>query len=173
MEEKTICEKIKEQVEEEINCISEQCVSRENIEYLGQLVDIHKDLANEDYWLEKEDFMRYGNYGRDSYRGYDDSYGRGRRRDSRGRYMGNGNSSYGRRYRGHDMIDEMSDNYGTYMEGKEESRRGNYGAKEDSMKSLEYMLQSVEDFMMMLNQDADSQEEVEMIRETARKISEM
>lgn len=107
-------------------------------------------------------------------RGYGDypsmNYGT-RRRDSRSRYMEGGN--YGKRYRGYDMIDDMSDKYARYEEGKEQYMRGNYGAKEDTMKSLEYMLQSVEDFMCMLEEDAQSQEEVEMIKQTARRIAEM
>lgn len=154
--------KVCEQIEEQIELITNDGVSENNVCYLGQLVDIHKDLANEEYWETKEDNMRYGTYSRDSYRGMDDSYGR-RRRDSRGRYMG----------RGDEMIDEMHEHYGNYHEGKREYNRGNYGAKEDTMKSLEYMLQSVEDFMMMLAEDANSQEEVDMIRHTAKRISEM
>lgn len=172
MEEKEMMENVKSTVNNIIaNCISNDEMTMDDIEKLGELIDINKDLANIEYWKFKEENvdMYYGNYGRDEY----GNYGARRRRDSRGRYMESGRGSYGRRYRGHDMIDDVSDNYGTYMEGKEESRRGNYGAKEDSMKSLEYMLQSVEDFMMMLSEEADSQEEVEMIKRTARKISDM
>lgn len=177
-EKKTVTEEIKCQIEDEICNISEERVQRDNVDYLGKLVDIHKDLANEEYWLKKEEFMMYRGYGRNYYGDYDreeyGNYGRGRRRDSRGRYMESRYSEgRGRRYRGHDMIDEMADHYGNYSEGKEEYSRGNYGAKEDTMKSLEYMLQSVEDFMMMLQEDASSQEEVDMIKHTARKISEM
>lgn len=101
-----------------------------------------------------------------------------RRRDSMGRYMGD----YGRRgvpgsgrgrYRGYDYIDDMNEQYGNYSEGKEAYRRGNYGAGEDSMKSLDYMLKSVHQFMKMLKEDADNQEEVELIQEYARKISDL
>lgn len=161
-------EEIREKTEDIISKILEEGVNQDNIDMLGKVIDIHKDVENEEYWKIKEDFMMY----RD--RGYDDypsvKYG-ARRRDGRGRYMESGN--YGRRYRGHDMIDDMSDNYGRYEEGKEQYVRGNYGAKEDTMKSLEYMLQSVEDFMCMLADDAQSQEEVEMIKRTARKIADM
>lgn len=110
----------------------------------------------------------YGNYG---------EYG-ARMRDSRGRYAGD----YGRRgvpgsgrgrYRGYDYIDDMNEQYGNYSESKDSYRRGNYGAGEDSMKSLDYMLKSVQQFMKMLKEDADNQEEVEMIQEYARKIGAM
>ena len=41
------------------------------------------------------------------------------------------------------------------------------------MKSLEYMLESVTAFIEMLQHDAGSQEEVDMIKHYTRKISEM
>lgn len=109
--------------------------------------------------------------------GYNGNYG-ARRRDSRGRYMG----EYGRRgvagtgrggYNGYDYLDDMNEHYSNYNEGKEAYRRGNYGAGEDSMKSLDYMLKSVCQFMKMLKEDADSQEEMELIQEYARKIGEL
>jgi len=110
------------------------------------------------------------------YNGYGNEYG-ARRRDSMGRYM-----DYGRRgvpgsgrgrYRGHYYIDDMDEQYGNYSESKESYRRGNYGAGEDSIKSLDYMLKSVHQFMKMLKDDADNQEEVELIQEYARKISDL
>ena len=111
--------------------------------------------------------MRYNGYG---------EYG-ARMRDSRGRYMDYGRrgvAGTGRgRYRGYDYIDDMTEHYGNYNEGKEAYRRGNYGAGEDSMKSLEYMLKSVHQFMRMLKEDADNQEEVELIQDYARRIGEM
>lgn len=171
-------EKLKEQVESQIQAVVEQGIEPSNVEYVYRLMDIHKDLANEEYWEKKEEEMmyrdggygNYGNYGRES-------YGR-RRRDSRGRFKegnsgGSGGGSYGRRYRGDDMIDDMYNGYHDYSEGREEYGRGNYGAKEDTMKSLEYMLQSVVEFVQMLKQDASSQEEVELIKEYTRHISEM
>ena len=115
--------------------------------------------------------MMYGNYGR-----YDDmSYSGGRRRDSRGRYMEGG--SYGRRgvpgsgrgrYRGEEMMDEMAYHYGNYNEGREQ-----YGADEETMKSFKYMLKSFKDYYKHLKQEASSQQEVQMLEDVAREISEM
>ena len=136
-------------------------ITGNTLEAIGDLVDIYKDIANVEYWCEKEESEMYGRYGRDSYGEYGrgsygrDSYGR-RERDSRGRY------------RGHDYMDEMYDYYGRYMEG-----RSRYGADEDTRKSLEYMLRSMEDFARMLKEDASSEEEVQMIRQTAQRIAQM
>lgn len=172
-------DKVKEQVEEKINNIMTQGIKPENIDNLYKLVDIHKDLANEEYWKIKEGGnemrYRYGNYtneyGRESYG--EDMYSGGRIRDSRGRYMERGGSGRRGNYRGHDMLDNMYENYGEYSESREEYKRGNYGAKGDTMKSLEYMLESVVDFMEMLKEDASSKEEVDLIKKYSKKISEM
>ena len=165
-------EKVNEQVVEKINSILKDGVKQTNVDYLYKLVDIHKDLANEEYWdkMKEEDTMRYRGYSDENYN-EGGSYGR-RRRDSRGRYMEGG---YGRRgdYRGHEMIDEMQEHYGNYSEGKESYERGNYGAKQDTIKSLEYMLESVVDFIEMLKKDATSQEEVQLIKEYTKQISQM
>jgi len=41
------------------------------------------------------------------------------------------------------------------------------------MKSLEYMLESAVDFFEMLKQDANTQEEINMVRKYAQKIAQM
>lgn len=137
-------------------------ITGNTLEAIGDLTDIYKDIENVEYWCEKEESEMYGRYDRDSYDGYGrydrrgrDSYGR-RERDSRGRY------------RGHDYMDEMYNEYGRYMESRER-----YGANEDTRKSLEYMLRSMEDFARMLKEDAGSEQEVQMIRDTAQRIAQM
>lgn len=165
-------QKLKEEIKKTIDGIVEEGIQSENLDALYKLVDIHKDIANEEYWETKKGVMEmrynYGreNYGRDNY----GTYGR-RMRDSRGRYMDYG--TMGRRYRGEDMMDEMHEHYRNYSDGRESMNMGNYGAKENTMKSLEYMLQSVVDFIEMLKKDANSPEEIELIREYSRHISEM
>lgn len=161
-------DKIKELLEE-----NQGKVDINNLEALGELIDIHKDIANEEYWCMKEEDTMYGNYGNYS------NYGR-RGRDSYGTYGRDSYNDYGRRsrdsrgrYRGHDYIDDMYENYGRYEEGRQEYNRGNYGAKEDTLKGLEYMLESMVDFAEMLKHDANSQEEMEMVQKYFRKISEM
>lgn len=154
--EKDLKEKVCEQIEEQVRQIVEEGVQANNVEMLGELVDIKKDLANMDYWKIKEGAMkmRYRNYGRDDYGA--------RGRDSRGRYTRGGRGNY----RGEEMLEEMMENYGTYMDGS------NYGGPETD-KAFEYMLQSAEDFMMHLFEESDSPEKEEKIRRTAKRISEM
>lgn len=181
-QEKDWCELINSKVEEQIKSINEVGIEPSNIQYLSELVDIHKDLANEKYWKEKIDMYRnsgnygnygeYGNYNEGSYNEYNEgSYGRrGVPGSGRGRYR---ESSYGRRgvdakYRGEEMMDNMYQGYREYSEG-----RDNYGADQATLQSLDKMLQSTKDFMKMLKKEAKSQEEIEMIKETAREISEM
>jgi hypothetical protein len=158
MEDKVI-KKTNEYIE---NIVNEESNSN-NLEYLGKLVDIQKDI----YKIKcmKEEEKMYGNYsGRRPGHGSYGEYG------NYGEYSGYNN--YGRRgydlkYRGHDKINEMDNEYGRYMESRE------YGAGEDTKRSLHYMLKSMEDFARMLKEEAQSQEEVEMIRQTAQRIAQM
>lgn len=49
-------EEVIEKVEGKINeIVSTQGVKKDNVDYLYKLVDIHKDLKNEDYWKKKEE----------------------------------------------------------------------------------------------------------------------
>ena len=172
-EEKNVLDKVTEEVDKSIKRIMEQGVQTNNIDFLYKMIDVKKDIAE----IEKEEQeMMYGNYGNyDNYGEYDRSYGGGRRRDSRGRYMESG--SYGRRgvpgsgrgrYRGEEMMDEMAYHYGNYNEGREQ-----YGADEETMKSFKYMLKSFKDYYKHLKDEASSQQEVKMLEDVAREISEM
>ena len=174
-EEKNIIEKVKKETETVIEQILNQGIQENNLDVLYKLVDIHKDIANEEYWQKKKEetdmrYRAYGNdgYGRNSYG--EDSYGRrGVKGTGRGRYRGGRGSG---RY-GEEMMDDMYQNYEAYSEGREQYGRGNYSAKEDTMMSLEYMLESMVDFVEMLKQDASSQEEVNLIKKYTKQISEM
>ena len=171
--ETSVIDKVTEEVDKSIKRIMEQGVQTNNIDFLYKMIDVKKDIAE----IEKEEQeMMYGNYGNyDNYGEYDRSYGGGRRRDSRGRYMEGG--SYGRRgvkgtgrgrYRGEEMMDEMAYHYGNYNEGREQ-----YGADAETMKSFKYMLKAFKDYYKHLKQEASSQQEVQMLEDVAREISEM
>lgn len=171
---KIIHNDLKKATEEKIKSLLEENegeISMNNLEALGDLIDIHKDIANEEYWCIKEESEMYGNYGnyndgRGGYGNYGeygnygrygrDSYGRdqyGRReRDSRGRY------------KGHDYIDNMYSDYGRYEES-----RGRYGASEETDKAFHYMNKSLEDFIRYLFEDADNEQQKQMIRETLQR----
>lgn len=163
-----VLDKLKEETDKSMKRVLEQGVQTNNVDFLYKMIDIKKDIAE----IEKEEQeMMYSNYGR-----YDDmSYSGGRRRDSRGRYMEGG--SYGRRgvpgtgrgrYRGEEMMDEMAYHYGNYNDGREQ-----YGADQETMKSFQYMLKSFKDYYKHLKQEASSQQEVQMLEDVAREISEM
>ena len=174
VEEQNTMQSLKELVETELKDILNIGIQEDNIDNLGKLVDIHKDIENEEYWSKKKevydmryyDENRYGDdrYG-DNYR-MDRSYGRRGRpmnapRDSRGRYRGP-----------EEKMHEMMEHYGDYTVASDAANRGNYGAEEDSMKSLDSMLRCVVIFMDMLEENADSQEEAQMIKKYRKKISE-
>ena len=113
-------------------------------------LDIVYKLSKIKHLTKEDKNMNYGNYGNYSGRrpGYD-TYGR----DSYGEY---GRESYGRRgydmkYRGDDSLDRMAGEYGRYMESRER-----YGAGEETDKSFHYMVKALEDFIMVLKEEAES-----------------
>jgi hypothetical protein len=57
--EKEVCKKITEQATERINEILEQGINAENVEMLGELVDIQKDLEKIEYYKKKEEVLDY------------------------------------------------------------------------------------------------------------------
>lgn len=140
-------ERIIECTENKIKEVLDSDINSNNIEYLYKLSKI-RHMAKEDECMRYND---YNDYGR-RYNDYND-YGR------RGRDM---------KYRGYGHLDRMYDDYGRYEAGRER-----YGHNEDTKRSLKYMLESMEDFARMLREDAQSQEEVEMIRQTAQRIAQM
>lgn len=152
-------EKLIEQINEKLSTIVEEGINVNNLEALGKLIDIHKDLANEEYWKVKKEVLNM------RYRGYDEydegDYGR-RTRDSRGRYMERSRGNY----RGEDMIEEMREHYGNYMES------GRYNGREKE-KAFDYMLKSAEDFFCYLMEEVENPEQMEKIKRTARRISEI
>lgn len=166
---KTIYKDLKNATEDKIKDLLEEGegqITGSNLEYLGELIDIHKDITNEEYWCYKmeEGESMYGNYGRGSYgnnygrggnygEGYGESYNEGYGARGRGRY------SRGR-YRGHDYLDEMYEDYGRYMEGRER-----YGASQETDKSYHYMVKALEDFIKVLEEEADTQEQRQMLQE--------
>lgn len=170
---------LKEKIQEKIKAITEEGLDNIDIDLLGKMVDIHKDIDEEQYHCEKiklkkeANDMRYGNYGEYG------EYGR-RRRDSRGRYMeGNyneGGYSRGRGNYGHYMpypevyMDRMMDGMEGYMEGREEYNRGNYNGKDQSVESLEKMLEGTHAFLGDILKDPEQKETHEVIKHYIREF---
>ena len=142
--------KLNKELEKQIDNIAKEGIQMNNIEMLDMLVDIHKDIANEEYWDRKEKNMygTYGNYGRDYNR---DNYGM-RARDSRGRY------------RGEEHLDRIYNEYGKYMEDK-----NRYGASGETDASYHYMVKALEDFIQVLYQEADTPQQKQMLNEALQK----
>lgn len=164
IEEKTY-DKVSEQVDEKIKKLAEQGVQQTNVDYLGKLIDIKKDIKE----MEEQDMMYRGNY-RGEYGNYD-NYSGGRSRDSMGRYTESGN--YGRRgydnkYRGHEIMDDMYRGYQEYQDGKEM-----YGADTKTLESFKYMVKSFKDYYKHLKQNASSQEEVRILDEAIDEMARM
>lgn len=150
-------EKLEKKTEESINKILEEGLNTNNLDHLYKLAKINH-IAKEE-----ENMNNYGNYG-GRRAGYD-SYGR----DSYGEY-GNygeyGRGSYGRRgvdsrYRGDDSLDRMAGEYGRYQES-----RNRYGAgSEESDKSFHYMVKALEDFIMVLHEEAETEPQKQQLRQ--------
>jgi len=145
-------EKVIEKVEEKIKNLIEQDITPESLDWLYKLSKI-KHLAKED----KEMYGNYGNY-----------YGRRPGYDSYGEYGRNyygenyGRRGYDMKYRGAEEMDRMAGEYGRYMES-----RGRYGAgSEETDKSFHYMVKALEDFIMVLKEEAETPQQNQQLMQS-------
>ena len=146
-------EKIIQRTKEFIEKVGEQGLDTVDMDYLSKVVDIFKDS--------KEVECMNNNYGRyDAYGEY-------------GRYDAYGRRGVDARYRGEEYMEGMRGSYRNYEEARNEYNRGNYGAKEDGLKELEYMLHALVKFAKTIKEEATSPEEQEIVRKHFMKISEM
>ena len=148
-------DKILEKVDKKIEEILSQDINVNNIDHLYKLSKI-KHIAKED----KDMNYGYGNYG-GRRAGYD-AYGRGYGNygENYGEY---GRGNYGvrgrdMRYRGEEELDRMAGEYGRYMEN-----RSRYGAGEETDKSFHYMVKALEDFIMVLKEEAESPQQKQQL----------
>lgn len=141
-------EKILKITGEYIEQVADNGLEDVDIDYLSQIVDIHKDMKE----VECMNYGRYGNYG--NYNEY-------------------GRRGVDTKYRGENYMDSMRGSYRTYEEARNEYNAGNYGAKEDGLRELEYMMHSAMKFIKMIKEEATSPEEQEIVRKHIMKISEM
>ena len=139
-------DKLMDKTCELIDQILDEGINTNNLDPLYKLTKINH-IAKEDKDMNYGNYYgdRYSNYGRGDYRGYDD-YGR-RERDSRGRY------------RGHEHLDRMYDHYGRYMGNRER-----YGAGDtETDKSFHYMVEALEDFIMVLKEEAETPQQKQQL----------
>ena len=158
-------EKLEKKTEESIKKILDEGITTNNLDHLYKLTKINH-IAKEE-----ENMNNYGNYGarRPGY----DSYGRGNYGEygnyGEGSYGEYGRGSYGRRgrdmrYRGDDEMDRMMGEYGRYMENRER-----YGAGEETDKSFHYMVKALEDFIMVLKEEAETPQQKQMLNESLQR----
>ena len=168
-------DKVKKAIDKEIESIACSEINQQNVDTLGKLIDMKKDIADSEYYDTVREAMEMRYYDDD------DMYG-ARRRDSRGRYMEGRDGMRGSMPRrggyGHHMpmeyFDRMMDGYEDYTEGMERYHRsGNYGDHDTGMESLEYMLDGIVGFVEHLQNNMETPEEVELIKKYVKKIKDM
>lgn len=130
---------------EYIEEVGQSNLDNTDIDYLFKVVDIYKDLKE----VENMNYGRYEEYNEYGRRGVDS------------------------RYRASKYMDGMRGSYEAYEEARNEYNRGNYGAKEDGIEELEYMLHAAMKFIKTIKEQATSPEEQEVVRRHIMKISEM
>lgn len=148
-------EKLKMKTEESIKKILDEGLNSNNLDHLYKLTKINH-IAKEDENM----YGEYGNYGarRPGYDAYGrDGYGRGN-------YGTYGARGYDRRYRGDDELNRMHDEYGRYQESRQR-----YGAGEETDKSYHYMVKALEDFIRVLYEEADNEQQKQKLRETLQR----
>jgi len=146
-------DKVLEKLEAFLTTVGEEGLEVADIDYLYKVVDIYKDMKEVECM---NNYGRYDAYG--EYNNYGNSYGR-RGVDSR--------------YRGEDYMESMRGSYRNYEDARNEYNRGNYGAKEDGLKELEYTMHAAMKFIKMVKEEATSPEEQEIVRKHIMKISDM
>ena len=157
---KNIIDKICEETDKFMEEVLQDKLTYDNLDAIYKLVDIHKDLKNEEYWERKLEYMNYGNYS-----GYNGNYG------TYGRPGYNSYGEYGRRgvdskYRGYGHLDRMYDEYGRYQESRER-----YGAGQEANKSFHYMLEALQDYIKVISEEAETPQQKQMLMDTIQKIT--
>jgi len=157
--------KLMEETEKSLKELLDEGITTNNLDYVYKLTKI-KHMNKEDMNMNYGNYGNYGNYngrgpGHGSYG--DGSYG------EYGRYGNEYGNEYGRRgydakYRGHEHLDRMYGEYGRYMEN-----RNRYGAGQESDKSFHYMIKSLEDFIKVLYEEANSEQQKNELRETLQR----
>ncbi len=162
--------KLMEQIKKELVEIEEKGINASNLELIGKLADIYKDLGE----IEKMDkggqeMLEYGRYREGGYGAYRDGGYNARGGGGGGYREGGYNDGYGRRYsRMRDHMDRMMDGVDQYEYGKERYMHG--GDDGRVMEGLEKIMYAVCMFVESAMDFADSPQEKELIRKHIQKI---
>lgn len=134
-------QKLEETTKKSIEKILNEGLTTNNLDYLYKLAKINH-IAKED----KDMYSDYGRYGRTPGHGSYGEYGR---------------RGYDMKYRGDESLDRMVGEYGRYQESK-----SRYGASEETDKSFHYMVKALEDFIMVLKEEADTPEQKQQLMQS-------
>lgn len=174
--------KLAQDIKKEIKQIEETGLNAGNLDAVGKMVDIYKDIKEINEMEGNE--MRDYRYGREDYTYNEGRGGYGARmRDSRGRYMegdyneGRG-SNYGRGGNFINMDPRMWDRLERIMEGAEmyEYGRDRYrggGSEERMIDGIEKLMYAVCTFVESMMDFAETPQEKEIIRKHVQKMAKM
>lgn len=156
-------EKIIEKAEEAIKPLLEEGINVNNVEFIYKVAKI-KHMAKEG----KEMNYAYGNNGYGNYGANYGAYGNYGRSPGFNSYGNNYGESYGRRgydmkYRGEENLDRLAGDYGRYMQSR------SYGDGEEKDKSFYYMIKSLEGFIKTIDEEAESPQHKQMLKEVLQK----
>lgn len=178
--------KIKLDIKKELKQIEESGLNASNIEAVGKMVDIFKDILEieemEGSEMRDYKYMESGDYGRTDYAYNEGRGGYGARaRDSRGRYMeGNrgGYNDYGRGGnfinmdpRMWDRLERIMDGADMYSYGRERYRGGD--SEERMYDGLEKLMYALCTFVESTMDFAETPQEKEIIRKHIQKMAKM
>lgn len=152
-------DKVIEKVNEKIQHILDDDINTNNLDHLYKLSKIK-------YYTEEGKNMNnygYGNYnGRGSSRGAYGEYNRGYNEYGRDEY---GRRGYDMKYRGHDYIDRIGNEYSRYMESRER-----YGAgDQESDKAFHFMTKALGEYIEFLHEEAQTPQQHQMLNETIQR----
>lgn len=161
-------EKLLHEVKQELKEIGDQGLNASNLETLGKLADIYKDLTKAEHLGGMQDMKNYrggdyGAYNERRYNEYGNDYGR-QYRTGGGGY--NGNDS---RIREH--MNRIMEGVEQYEYGRERYQHG--GSEERILDGLEKLMYSICMFVESTYEFAQSPQEKEIIRKHLHKLKSM
>ena len=170
--------KLAQDIKKELRQIEETGLNAGNLDAVGKMVDIYKDILKIEE-MEGEDEMRDYRYDRDNYTynegrgGYRDDYG-ARMRDSRGRYMDGGSYGRGGNFinmdpRMWDRLERIMDGADMYSYARDRYRGGDN--EERMIDGLEKLMYSVCTFVESMMDFAETPQEKEIIRKHIQKLA--